>query len=422
MMPGKVLYLAAHGGFEGSSVPLGGGAAIYNLLVREWSRTGPFQLQTVTPAIMGTKAPTARQLVQFSEREYASFCDRFREAATARALQEDPAETVILVNDVSEGPEFARLAAAGYRVATIYHVDVVAYISEIYLKGLVAPWRLTSLWRGIETSRLSAAAPSILRLIFDQQAASVACSSLLVLPSRGMRETMLRCYPQLASEKVLVLPWGCPPSEASNEDADASAVSLRNEYGIPPGAFVVVALSRISPEKGQDVLLRALIEWESRGGPGMPVWVFICGEAAFMQGARFLQQLRRLAGRLKRVRVVFPGFVTGARKLGFLKLANVYVFPSRHESYGLTLMEAMHAGLPCLAMQSDGSAETLGAGGGMIVASSGTGGGVSGFRSALEQLAGDAALRKTLSEGAAREARSRPFSLAAKLLASRLVC
>ena len=39
--------------------------------------------------------------------------------------------------------------------------------------------------------------------------------------------------------------------------------------------------------------------------------------------------------------MVFPGYVTGERKRAFFALADLYVFPSRHESYGLTLLEAL---------------------------------------------------------------------------------
>jgi len=46
---------------------------------------------------------------------------------------------------------------------------------------------------------------------------------------------------------------------------------------------------------------------------------------------------------------VFPGYVTGERKRAFFALADLYVFPSRHESYGLTLLEALSAGLPAYA-------------------------------------------------------------------------
>jgi len=74
-----------------------------------------------------------------------------------------------------------------------------------------------------------------------------------------------------------------------------------------------------------------------------------------MQGLRFLEKLRSLAAKLKKTRVVFPGYVTGDRKKAFFALADLYIFPSRHESYGLTLLEALAAGVPAVCLDHHGA-------------------------------------------------------------------
>jgi glycosyltransferase involved in cell wall biosynthesis len=78
-----------------------------------------------------------------------------------------------------------------------------------------------------------------------------------------------------------------------------------------------------------------------------------------MQGERHLAKLQGLARGLPGVRTFFPGYVSGRRKAGFFGMADLYVFPSRHESYGLTLMEALAAGLPAVCLDHQGAREMM---------------------------------------------------------------
>lgn len=356
----RVLYCAAHGGFGGQAIPLGGGAAVSNLLLDEWSRTRPFEVELVSPSILGAGAPSGRQLVEFDERQYAAFCESFRAASTQAVLRADPRTSSVLVNDISEGPDFAALQQAGFRIVTVYHVDVVAYISAIYLKDRISPRGLTRFWELMLALRLDRVAPVILRLIFAQQRASLLYSAAVVVPSAGMKDLLLDCYPQTPPERIQVLPWGAPPRFGPEEEACQAAAGLRREFGVPDGAQVLLCLSRISPEKGQDVLLEALLDAERRGRlPQRPLWLFLCGEPAFMHGRRHMERLKQLAARLKQVKVVFPGYMSGLRKQAAFHMSDLYVFPSRHESYGLTLMEALSEGLPAVCLEHQGSREVM---------------------------------------------------------------
>jgi glycosyltransferase involved in cell wall biosynthesis len=349
-----ILYTAAHGGFRESAVPLGGGAAICDLLVEEWSRTKPFEFRLIGPEAR------AREIVHFSERTYAKFAREFQRYSTEEILKHDPKDTVVLANDVSEGPDFTALRE--YRVFTICHVDVVAYVADIYFRGLIRPETTVKLYRGFHW-----ALPSISKLVWEKQDASIRHSEGLIVPSPGMKEVMLRCYPHCPAEKIHVLPWGVP---APGPPGDA--IPLRHEFNVPDNARVLLTLSRISPEKGQDLLLKKLMEWErSADYPREPLWLFICGDAAFMQGFEFLEKLRSLAAKLKKTRVLFPGYVTGDRKKAFFALADLYVFPSRHESYGLTLMEALAAGVPAVCLDHHGARAVMKEDFGLIVQPSG---------------------------------------------------
>jgi glycosyltransferase involved in cell wall biosynthesis len=411
----RVLFLAAHGGFAGQAVPLGGGAAVANMLEAEWGRTRPFELQMVGPAALGSDGPSAKDIVRFNEREYAAFCNRFRNACTERALNEDPARTAILVNDIAEGPDFARLSAAGFRIVTLYHVDVVAYIASIYLRGLLEPWTLARTWERLR-ALLAPLAPSILKLIFEQQRDSLLYSEAVLVPSAPMKETLLRSYGGTTPERVRVLPWGALPDPFEPDAVRAEADSLRGEYDLPEGTLVLLCLSRISPEKGQDLLLRALRCVEDR--LPCPVALFVCGEKAFMMGDSFGNRLRRLAAECRRARVIFPGYVTGLRKRAFFELADLYAFPSRHESYGLTLVEALAAGCPALTLDHAGARQIMRPKFGRVVERAGEEETTQRLGEALVELCSDRARLSSMGEAGARWAGDHPFSESARELAS----
>ncbi|MGJ5819002.1 glycosyltransferase family 4 protein [Paludibaculum fermentans] len=413
----RVLYCAAHGGFGGQAIPLGGGAAVSNLLLDEWARTRPFQVELVSPSILGAAAPSGRQLVQFDERQYAAFCESFRSASTKAVLRADPLTSSVLVNDISEGPDFAALQQAGFHVVTVYHVDVVAYISAIYLKDRLSPRGLTRFWELMRALRLDRVAPVILRLIFAQQRASLRHSAAVVVPSSGMKDILLECYPDTPRERIHVVPWGAPPRFGLEEDARQAAIGLRREFKVPDDAQVLLCLSRISPEKGQDVLLEALIEAERHGRlPPRPLWLFLCGEPAFMHGRRHMERLRQLAARLRQVKVVFPGYMSGLRKQAAFHMADLYVFPSRHESYGLTLMEALAEGLPAVCLEHQGSREVMTPEVGVMLRDHERGQLWPAIRSLLE----DEQRRQEMSLAARALAGTRPFSASAAILAGLL--
>jgi glycosyltransferase involved in cell wall biosynthesis len=328
----EVLYSAAHAEFPDTE-PLGGGKAVADYLIREWRDRKPFPLTVLSPRSLGlcdaARSPSApyQHLADLTELQYASFCREFERAATAEILKRDPQQCVVLSNDISEGPEFRVLGERGYRIVTIFHVDVVEYFTRFYLRAWIRP----------ETAarfRWFHAMPDVLRLVFEKQYQCVQHSQRIVVPSAPMRETILRCYPWCAAEKIVVLPWG-------DVSAHEAARSASLPCPIADDEVVIITLSRLSPEKGIERLLAALPHVNARG---KNVRVFICGGAAYMKGRAYERKLRRLAERVNTARVEFTGHVIGGEKAALLQRADIFVSPSRHESYGLTIAEALAAG------------------------------------------------------------------------------
>ena len=342
-----VLFTAAHAHFSDTE-PLGGGKAVADFLSRQCPHW-----QVLSP--QSTSLAVPKSLTELSEWEYARFCRQFERATTAAILQHDPAECVVLTNDISEGPDFARLGKLGYPLASIWHVDVVDYFCRMYLRNWLRPERAArwSRYRWL---------PDVLQLVFHKQADCVRSSARLIVPSAPMKDVIVRCYPDYPPDHILVMPWGniaAFESEANVQEIGRDRPpGCPNQHAARPAVtpypadteVVIMTLSRLSPEKGIERLLEAL---RHLGALNYRVW--ICGAPAFMQGRRYAAKLRKLA----RDRVEFLGHVTGARKAALLQRADLFVSASRHESYGLTIAEAASAGCRIVSHQHYGAAGTV---------------------------------------------------------------
>lgn len=374
----RIVFIGSHLGYPMERTPLGGGAMVGLRLVRHWTRTRACELTVlgsgpVPPEAVGeyVRLPQscAYDPVHLSEFEYARFCRDFEAATTAwllgRRERFDPGGTCVLVNDVSEGPTLSALAQAGYPIVSLWHVDVVDYFNKIYLRNLVRPERLTRLYERCCRMGMSRIVPDLLRIVFEKQQDTVRYSDRLIVPSRAMAETLNRCYrglwpDRVLSERLRVVPWGAFEPEAPGAVPESRLRELRARYGIGPDTAVLMTLSRISPEKGIHLLLEGLRLLEQSGRwRDRDVVLLVCGDAAFMQGARYLRRVRDAAARIRRVRVFFPGYLDAVAKKEHFSLAHLFISPSVHESYGLNVIEAMQAGLAVLASDHYGVREML---------------------------------------------------------------
>ncbi|MDD2706387.1 MAG: glycosyltransferase family 4 protein [Verrucomicrobiae bacterium] len=367
MKPGvalKIFLTGAHGGYLPLKAPMGGGATIFECMREVWADRPDVELEMLSP---GPAYPALRQFVQqhpeigalppvqthpasLGYREYASFSRVFERAVTECLLARhaEPSSWVV-THDISEGPQAERLRKHGYRVATVVHVDVVDFIHRLYLRGWVAPEVLASMWRFACRTGIATLAPDILKLVFEKQEQAYRHSNLVLVPSSFMRETIRRCYVGDPEPRVEVVEWGAPSLKPWAPPPEGSLDGWRKRWNIRDGDFVILSLCRISPEKGIERLLQALGVLE-RIEPGLAerCHAVIAGGAAYMDGPKCLRRLQRLAGRLRKARVSFTGHVTGEEKTCAFAAADLYALLSHHESFGLTLCEALAAGLPAV--------------------------------------------------------------------------
>jgi len=122
--------------------------------------------------------------------------------------------------------------------------------------------------------------------------------------------------------------------------ADSAGLDLPRPY--------ILALARLDPKKGLDLLLQAFgsLQWEKQATP----WTLVLAGDG---NPAYKNRLKSLANRLglgNRVR--FTGWIEGARKRSILRAAALFALPSHQENFGISVVEAMACGVPVLVSSS----------------------------------------------------------------------
>jgi glycosyltransferase involved in cell wall biosynthesis len=154
-----------------------------------------------------------------------------------------------------------------------------------------------------------------------------------------------------------------------------------------PHAPLALALGRLHPNKGFDLLLDALATTDE-------VHLWIAGEGPLRDDLARQAERLGLGGRVR-----FLGWRDDVPAL--MRSADFLVCPSRHEPLGNVVIEAWAAGLPVVATASDGPAALIedGRSGLLVPLPEEPGGGAETLADAMQQITGDAALRARLAQG-----------------------
>ncbi len=380
-MRNKIVFVAAHLGYPMDKTPLGGGAMVgvhLSQILGTRNQGFDFVCLGSGPEPPGAEVSYAalrpplfpgEHISLLSEFRYARFSRWFEKKSASWILDRNceftPQNTCIIVNDISESPDIAALSRRGYPILSLWHVDVVDYFNRLYLKEIIPGHWLASAYEKLRVLPARRFVPDILKLVFEKEREIVMSSRRLIFPSQTMKERLLSLYPNLMpaqelSAKAVVIPWGTWSETIEPDLVHQEAKKISEKYQLAKDDHILLTVSRISPEKGLDILLKAVQVLEKkRPDIAEKIRLFICGEPAFMRGRSYAEKISRLAQNLKLARAFFPGYLSPPRKKAFFEISDLFISPSIHESYGLTIVEAMAGGCPILAGDHYGAKDLI---------------------------------------------------------------
>jgi glycosyltransferase involved in cell wall biosynthesis len=152
---------------------------------------------------------------------------------------------------------------------------------------------------------------------------------IVVVNSEYMRNNVVTWY-GISSDKIVVIPNGVDLRRFSTCDH-----KLRLE-----GDPAILYLGQLMRRKGVDVLFQAIAKLQSKL-PRMKL---------HLVGSGYIEDFQLLAKKIGiEKNVVFHGWVASSMIPCYYKSADFCVFPSRHEGFGIVILEAMASGIPIIA-------------------------------------------------------------------------
>lgn len=206
---------------------------------------------------------------------------------------------------------------------------------------------------------------------------------------RGSDRLLVNSRTTEASVRRLVS--GCPPAWVCPPGCDLQGAPLPLP-GKPAAATArLLVTGNLIPRKGHDLLLQALA-----GLRELPWQLRVVGRPVDRRYAAGIRRLAAASGLSDRI--VFTGELSGAALAAEYAGADLFVFPSRYEGWGISLAEALRAGLPFVAFASGAVPELVGGAAPGLVAA----GDVGAFREALRRLLAEPAFRAAEAERSRR--------------------
>ncbi len=193
--------------------------------------------------------------------------------------------------------------------------------------------------------------------LFDRSMAQVEEKSIkasrlkMILPvSSLLKEELLKVY-DIPESKIEVIHPGICAARFSALDPERSRYEIRRRHGLSARDLVVLFVGMNFEAKRLDLLLKAVAQLSVRRGEVSNLKLLVVGEGEkgpYMRLARDLGIANQ---------VVFAGVTQEVE--AYYMASDIFSLPSRHDGFGMAVLEAMLAGLPVVITRGVGARDLI---------------------------------------------------------------
>jgi glycosyltransferase involved in cell wall biosynthesis len=185
---------------------------------------------------------------------------------------------------------------------------------------------------------------------------SVRRATHILADSASTRDDLMRLW-GVPEEKITVLYCGVSPRYQPVTDAE-QLTAVRQKYALGDVPFVL-SVGTVQPRKNYKMLIRAFKGVAEK----MPHALYIAGGTGWMHDEILAEiEHQGLNGRVR-----FLGFVDDADLPALYSAADLFVYPSLYEGFGLPPLEAMACGTPAILSNASSLPEVAGENGAVLL-------------------------------------------------------
>lgn len=233
--------------------------------------------------------------------------------------------------------------------------------------------------------------PALRDYLTDNVPRAVRRASRILVDSSNTKQDVVDLL-RVSADKVSVIYAGVESRFRPTRDLEEFA-RVRSRYRLPE--LFVLFVGTIEPRKNLSRLISAYSDF--RRQTGLPHQLVISGSKGWLYNEIFEQVTREGLSE----DILFPGFVDDKDLPVLYSLADLFVFPSLYEGFGLPPLEAMACGTPVIASDNSSLPEVLGQAALLVPAEDTTA-----ITDAMARVLGDVNLRTRLADlGRAQAAR-----------------
>lgn len=165
----------------------------------------------------------------------------------------------------------------------------------------------------------------------------------------AVSETIRKEYERRSGRKIKVIPPLVPFSESK-----VSKDELRKRYGFDNDDKIILSVGSIKKIKGSDTLLYAFLELGKMYIEKNNLKLLYVGDGPMKPMLAEKVKERNFDGHVN-----FLGNIPHEEVPHICRLADICICPSRHEAFGITILEAMASGKPIIASNVGGIPESI---------------------------------------------------------------